>query len=86
MLVNFIMISRKSPLDKQLVLTSATSPTHQCTIVPKEVCVLKFNTPKPVSKPLLTKWCLDTENTEERSSEIGKFVCLNVYQFLVDMI
>ena len=67
-------------------MTSATSPTHQCTIVPKEVCVLKFNTPKPVSKPLLTKWCLDTENTEERSSEIGKFVCLNVYQFLVDMI
>ena len=74
---------QKNPLDKQLVLTSATSPTHQCTIVPKEVCVLKFNTPKPVSKPLLTKWCLDTENTEERSSEIGKSVCLNVYQVLV---
>ena len=36
-----------------------------------------------MSKPLLTKWCLDTENTEERRSEIGKSVCLNVYQFLV---
>jgi len=48
------------------------SPTHQCTLVPKEVCVLKFNTPKPVSKPLLTKWCLDMENTEERSRDIGE--------------
>ena len=38
------------------------SPTHQCTIVPKEVCVLKFSTPKPVSKPLISKWCLDTSD------------------------
>ena len=38
------------------------SPTHQCTIVPKEVCVLKFSTPRQVSKPLISKWCLDTSD------------------------
>ena len=37
------------------------SPTHQCTIVPREVCVLKFSTPREVRKPLLTKWCLDPQ-------------------------
>ena len=38
------------------------NPTHQCTSVPKEVCVLKFTTPKQVTKPLLSKWCLDTSD------------------------
>jgi len=41
-------------------LVPKLSPKHECTIVPKETCVLKFSTPKPVDKPLLTKWCLDS--------------------------
>ena len=36
------------------------TPIHQCTMVPKEVCVLKFDTPKQVQKPLVSRWCLDT--------------------------
>jgi len=40
-------------------LVPSLSPEHQCTIVPKETCVLKFSQPKQVSQPLLTKWCLD---------------------------
>merc|ERR1712180_210563 len=40
-------------------LVPKLKPEHQCTIVPKETCTLKFNTPKQVPKPLLTKWCLD---------------------------
>ena len=36
------------------------SPQHQCTMVPKEVCVLKFNTPKQVKKQFSSRWCLDT--------------------------
>merc|ERR1739838_739526 len=40
-------------------LVPKLSPVHQCTIVPKETCLLKFSTPKQVSKPLLTRWCLD---------------------------
>ena len=28
------------------------SPTHECTVVPKEVCVLKFSTPQQVQKLL----------------------------------
>merc|ERR1712223_1007877 len=40
-------------------LVPRLKPTHQCTIVPQEVCQLKFNSPQQVKKPLLTKWCLD---------------------------
>ena len=36
------------------------SPTQHCTTVPKEVCTLKFTQPRQVSKPLRSKWCLDT--------------------------
>jgi len=34
-------------------------PQHQCTIVPKQACHLKFSNPVPSKKPLMTKWCLD---------------------------
>ena len=40
-------------------LVPKLKPTHECTIVPKETCILKFTTPKQVKKPLVTKWCLD---------------------------
>ena len=39
-------------------------PKHECTIVPKETCLLKFTTPRQISKPLLTKWCLDPAEPE----------------------
>jgi len=41
-------------------LVPKLKPEHQCTIVPKETCILKFNAPKQVPKPLLTRWCLDS--------------------------
>merc|ERR1711892_51056 len=40
-------------------LVPKLKPVHQCTIVPKETCIIKFTTPKQVPKPLLTRWCLD---------------------------
>jgi len=40
-------------------LVPKLKPKHECTIIPKETCTLKFTTPKQVAKPLLTKWCLD---------------------------
>merc|ERR1712012_108497 len=40
-------------------LVPSLSPEHQCTIVPKEPCILKFSQPEQVPQPLLTKWCLD---------------------------
>merc|ERR1711892_204353 len=40
-------------------LVPRLKPTHQCTIVPKETCILKFTQPKQVEKPLQTRWCLD---------------------------
>merc|ERR1712029_810992 len=40
-------------------LVPSLSPEHQCTIVPKETCTLKFTQPKQVPKPLQTRWCLD---------------------------
>merc|ERR1712168_1695179 len=40
-------------------LVPSLSPKHECTIVPKETCHLKFTQPKQVPKPLQTRWCLD---------------------------
>ena len=40
-------------------LVPRLKPKHQCTIVPQEVCQLKFSAPSQVTKPLITKWCLD---------------------------
>merc|ERR1719361_718530 len=40
-------------------LVPSLSPEHQCTIVPKETCILKFTQPRQVPKPLQTRWCLD---------------------------
>ena len=33
--------------------------THRCTIVPQEICLLKFSSPLQVKKILLTKWCIN---------------------------
>jgi len=40
-------------------LVPKLKPEHQCTIVPKETCHLKFSQPQVVPKPLQTRWCLD---------------------------
>jgi len=40
-------------------LVPRLKPEHQCTIVPKETCTLKFTQPESVKVPLQTKWCLD---------------------------
>ncbi len=43
----------------QTKLVPSLKPEPECTIVPQEICNLKFTTPKLKKKPLLTKWCLD---------------------------
>ena len=43
----------------QTRLVPSLKPQHECTIIPQEVCNLKFSNPKLAKKPLLTKWCLD---------------------------
>merc|ERR1711997_822836 len=43
----------------QTKLVPKLKPAHECTIVPREVCHLKFSSPQEVEKPLKTKWCLD---------------------------
>ena len=40
-------------------LVPKLSPKHECTIVPRETCIIKFSQPRRVEKPLLTRWCLD---------------------------
>merc|ERR1712072_1252721 len=40
-------------------LVPRLSPEHECTIVPKETCILKFTTPVQEEVPLQTRWCLD---------------------------
>ena len=35
------------------------APKHECTIVPQEICNLKFSQPRQVPKPLQTRWGLD---------------------------
>jgi len=41
-------------------LVPKLAPKHECTIVPKETCILKFSQPRQVPKPLQTRWCLDS--------------------------
>jgi hypothetical protein len=43
----------------QTRLVPSLKPQHECTIIPQEVCNLKFTSPTLKKKPLLTKWCLD---------------------------
>merc|ERR1711997_821746 len=43
----------------QTKLVPKLKPAHECTVIPKETCNLKFSTPQQVDKPLKTKWCLD---------------------------
>merc|ERR1712036_55279 len=58
-------------------LVPKLSPVHQCTIVPRETCILKFSQPKQVPKPLQTRWCLEETSaqlsisSEESSEEFG---------------
>merc|ERR1711892_1357006 len=40
-------------------LVPKLKPSHECTIVPQEVCNLKFSQPRQVPKPLQPRWCLD---------------------------
>merc|ERR1712203_68802 len=40
-------------------LVPKLAPKHECTIVPKETCILKFSQPRQVPKDLQTRWCLD---------------------------
>merc|ERR1712051_586264 len=40
-------------------LVPKLAPKHECTIVPKETCILKFTTPRQEDVPLQTRWCLD---------------------------
>jgi len=40
-------------------LVPSLAPVHECTIVPKETCILKFTPPEQVAQPLQTRWCLD---------------------------
>merc|ERR1711874_190315 len=65
-------------------LVPKLKPEHQCTIVPKETCTLKFTQPQQVDKPLLTKWCLNHNNpllleipTMKRMPQLPQFQNLN---------
>jgi len=40
-------------------LVPSLSPKHECTIIPKETCHLKFDQPRIEKKPLRSEWCLD---------------------------
>ena len=40
-------------------LVPSLIPKHECTIIPKETCHLKFGTPRIEKKPLKSEWCLD---------------------------
>ena len=52
----------------QTKLVPKLKPSHECTIIPKETCHLKFSPPREVEKPLLTRWCLDPAEAEAGES------------------
>ena len=40
-------------------LVPRLKPKHECTVIPQEVCQLKFDTPKQEVVPFMSKWCID---------------------------
>ena len=58
-------------------LVPSLKPAHECTIVPKETCHLKFSQPRVEKKPLKTEWCLDEtppipDETYDEANALGK--------------
>ena len=56
-------------------LVPSLKPERECTIIPNEVCQLKF-TPRREKKPLRSEWCLDEsplqrDLTYDESGAIG---------------
>lgn len=45
-------------------LVPKLKPKAECTIIPKETCLLKFTQPQQVKKTLKTKWCQDPTPAE----------------------
>ena len=43
----------------QTKLVPKLKPTHECTVIPQEICQLKFTTPREEPVPFMSKWCID---------------------------
>jgi len=43
----------------QTKLVPRLKPKHECTVIPQEVCQLKFDTPRQEVVPFMSKWCID---------------------------
>ena len=56
----------------QTKLVPSLMPKHECTIVPQEVCNLRFTAPKLVKKPLMSKWCLDEDSDVQASNQVAR--------------
>ena len=57
-------------------LVPSLTPKHECTIIPKETCNLKFSQPRVEKKPLKSEWCLDEspptpDETYDESDALG---------------
>ena len=66
-------------------LVPKLTPKHECTIIPQEICNLKFTNPSLQKKPLLTKWCLDDspvvpDETYEETNALGDVISGNDFE------
>ncbi|XP_059082330.1 paternally-expressed gene 3 protein-like [Tigriopus californicus] len=52
-------------------LVPRLKPEHECTVIPQEICNLKFTPPKSEKKPLKTKWCIDPYGEVEPDETYG---------------
>ena len=43
----------------QTKLVPKLKPEHECTIIPQEICQLKFDSAREEVKPFMSKWCID---------------------------
>ena len=68
----------------QTKLVPKLKPAHECTIIPREVCNLKFTQPQEVEKPLKTKWCLDPTPAEpgEKDQLIIMMIWVQSFTFI----
>merc|ERR1712037_1016152 len=57
-------------------LVPKLSPKHECTIVPQEVCNLRFSSPRQVAQDLATRWCLDPTPAAPEKAMTKTMLCL----------
>ena len=49
-------------------LVTKLEPVQKCSTVPRETCQIRYSKPEIVKKAILTKWCLEREESDDEQN------------------